>query len=120
MTMTRAIPDANGMALYKALFGKTPRRVGELDRSSLPSPLTYLTEHHVLTARPRGNWTMIRCPAHNGGGERRPSMIVSLVDGHYKCQACGTKGGDIVALHRLLTGMGFREAVVDLGGRIHD
>ena len=63
---------------------------------------------------------MIRCPAHKGGDEKKPSMIVSLEDGHFKCQACGAKGGDIIALHRLFTGHGFLVAVADLGGRFHD
>ena len=32
----------------------------------------------------------------------------------------GVKGGDIVALHRLISGLGFIAAVRDLGGRFHD
>jgi DNA primase len=45
---------------------------------------------------------------------------VSLTDGHFRCHACGVKGGDVIALHRLATGLGFVEAVHDLGGRFHD
>jgi DNA primase len=62
----------------------------------------------------------MRCPVHKGGEEQHKSMLVSLVDGHFKCLACGVKGGDIIALHRLVTGLGFRDAVRDLGGRFHD
>ena len=38
----------------------------------------------------------------------------------FRCHACGVKGGDVIALHRLITGMGFAEAVRDLGGRFHE
>ena len=91
-----------------------------MDRSSLPWPARYLTEQGLLTGKPRGEWASIRCPVHKGGDERNPSMRVSMVDGHYRCHACDAKGGDLVALHRLRTGMGFRDAVADLGGRFHD
>jgi len=47
-------------------------------------------------------------------------MRVSLRDGHFRCHACGAKGGDIIALHRLVTGLGFRDAVRDFGGRFHE
>lgn len=120
MTTTSAKPASNGLEMYEALFGEPSRRRGELDHASLPSPRSYLAERDLLTAQPRGNWTMIRCPAHKGGDERHPSMIVSLMDGHFRCHACGARGGDLVALHRLITGVGFREAVRDLGGRFHE
>ena len=63
---------------------------------------------------------MIRCPVHKGGDEEHASLSISLVDGHFRCHACGATGGDIVALHRLITGKRFREAVADLGARFHD
>jgi hypothetical protein len=110
---------ASGIAHYDRLFGPRARR-GEIDRASLPSPVAYLTERGALTGKPRREWASIRCPAHKGGDERNPSMGVSLIDGHFACHACGAKGGDIIALHRLTTGLGFREAVRDLGGRFHD
>ena len=106
-----------GLAHYARIFGP-PRR--GLDRSSLPSPLAYLTQTGAITRKPRGEWASIRCPSHKGGDEQHASMRVSLVDGHFRCHACGAKGGDIVALHRLVTGSGFREAVQALGGRFHE
>ena len=109
---------APGLDHYRRLFGQPRRRA--LDRESLPSPIRYLSEHGLLTRKPRGEWAEIRCPSHKGGDERNPSMRVSMVDGHYRCHACGAKGGDIVALHRLVAGLGFRDAVADLEGRFHD
>jgi len=114
-------PGALGLDHYQRLFGRPNRQRGEqLDRDSLPSPLTYLTERGALTTKARGEWAQIRCPVHKGGNEHNASLGVSLVDGHFRCHACGAKGGDIIALHRLTTGLGFREAVRDLGGRFHD
>jgi CHC2 zinc finger len=122
----------SGVQFYEALFGRDQlttscRRAGRsslnsnsIDRASLPTPVAYLTSRGALKRRPRGDSVQILCPFHKAGGERHPSMLVSLVDGHFKCMACGAKGGDIVALHRLITGLGFKDAVRDLGGRFHD
>ena len=68
----------------------------------------------------RGEWASIRCPAHKAGAEAHPSLRVALTDGHFRCMACGAKGGDIIALHRLLTGCGFVQAVRELGARPHE
>jgi CHC2-type zinc finger protein len=110
-------PGRDGLAHYQRLFGPKPH---SLDHSSLPAPAHYLAERGLLMRKPRGEWTQIRCPAHKRGDERNPSMSVSLVDGHFRCHACGASGGDVLALHRLVTGLGFRESVVDLGGRFYE
>ena len=68
-------------------------------------------QHGVLKRAPRGEWATICCPAHKGGEEQHPSMRISLIDGHFRCMACGASGGDLIALHRLTTGLGFRDAV---------
>ena len=109
-----------GLEHYRRLFGPPRKHRGDLDRDSLPTPKTYLRERGLLTQRVRGEWTSIRCPVHKAGAEAHPSMRVSMIDGHFLCHACGAKGGDIIALHRLATGLGFREAVHDLGGRFHE
>lgn len=104
-----------GLRRWDALFGRRG-----LDRGSLPTPLRYLSEQGLLTGKPRAEWASIRCPAHKAGAEMHPSLRISLADGHFRCHACGACGGDIVSLHRLVTGKGFRDAVADLGGRFHD
>ena len=92
-----------------------------LDRSSLPSPLSYLASAGLRIGRRSGSWIRTCCPIHKGGDEKHPSMSVHISDGHFRCFSCGIKGGDIVALHRLIhPNLGFREAVADLGGRFHD
>jgi len=111
---------SDGLQIYRRLFARTlgdARRT--LDRQSLPPPLQYLTGHGLLKRKPRGEWAAICCPVHKGGTEKNPSLIISMVDGHFRCMACGASGGDLVALHRLITGVGFLAAVRDLGGRFH-
>jgi hypothetical protein len=112
--------NASGLDHYRRLFTQPTATRGKLDRSTLPAPARYLSEHGLLRGKPRGEWVSIRCPVHKGGDEQHPSMSVSLVDGHFACHACGAKGGDIIALHMLVTGKRFPSAVADLGGRFHD
>ena len=111
----------NGLHLYQRIFS---RKLGaarkSLDRQSLPTPLQYVTGRGLLKGQTRGEWASICCPTHKGGAEKNPSLRVSLIDGHFCCMACGVKGGDVVALHRLITGASFLDAVRDLGGRFHD
>ncbi len=106
---------ARGMRFYQALFG-----ADLIDRSNLPDSGSYLRERGMLSREPRGDWADVICPVHKNGHETHPSLRVSLTDGHYRCLACGVSGGDIIALHRLVTGLKFRDAVLDLGGRFHD
>jgi hypothetical protein len=115
--MTAATNGIDGLRHWRLLFG-AQRAV--LDRGSLPSPVSYLTAQGLLGNRPRSEWVSVRCPAHKSGAETHASLRISLVDGHFKCHACGASGGDILALHRLITGRGFRDAVLELGGRFHD
>jgi hypothetical protein len=110
----------SGLDHYRRLFGPVPRRRGELDRDSLPAPEAYLRERGLLTQRSVRDWASIRCPSHKGGDEDHPSLRISLRDGHFRCHACGASGGDVLGLHRLVAGLGFREAVRDLGARFHD
>ena len=116
-------PDMNnnGLQQYKRIFAKGRNTASRtLDRGSLPNPALYLSHRGLLKRKPRGEWTQIICPSHKGGSEKTPSLSVSLVDGHFRCFACGASGGDIVALHRLITGQKFVEAVRDLGGRFDE
>ena len=111
----------NNSTLYEHIFkNKRSKYKQFLDHDSLPAPLKYLTDRGLLKAKPRGEWAAIFCPVHKGGSEKNPSLNISLVDGHFRCMACGVSGGDVVALHRLITGAGFMAAVHELGGRLND
>ncbi len=91
-----------------------------IDRRSLPLPALYLMQRGLLKRKAGGQWAEICCPSHKGGTERNPSLRVNLIEGHFRCMACGVSGGDILALHRLITGFGFIDAVRDLGGCFHE
>jgi hypothetical protein len=110
--LTTSNPNNTHSARSRKAFSYRP-----LNRDSLPAPTTFLRERGLLTKALRGEWVSITCPVHAGGKESNPSMRVNLVDGHFKCMACGAKGGDIIALNQLFLGVSFGEAVLDLGGR---
>ena len=111
----------NGLQQYKRIFTKERGATRKaLDRGSLPTPAQYLAHRGLLKGKPRGEWAAISCPVHKGGTESNPSLRVSLVDGHFKCMACGASGGDLVALHRIIAGVGFIDAVRELGGRFDE
>lgn len=98
---------------YDRLYGQ--KKV-IFDRSSLPAPINYLFKNGLLKKIPRGEWASIMCPKHKNGTEKNASLRISCIDGHFKCHACGIKGRDILALHQIITGLTFIEAVRDLGG----
>lgn len=85
------------------------------DRGLLPEPTIYLAARGLMAQPARGRWASIKCPSHKNGGESHASLRVSLDDGHFRCMVCGVKGRDILALHRLITGVGFVEAARALG-----
>jgi len=87
----------------------------DFDRGKLPTAVRYLDSRGLLPTERGGTWAAIRCPIHKGGRETNPSLRVSLEDGHFRCMACGVKGGDVLALHRLITGAGFIQAARELG-----
>jgi DNA primase len=111
---------STGLAFYQRVFGPARKQKRVLDRHSLPTPLAYLKKRRLLVRRTRSESGVITCPSHKRGEEVHPSMLVSLIDGHFKCMACGAKGGDIIDLHQLITGLRFEDAVADLGGQFHD
>ncbi len=118
---------SGGLEHYRRLFGQRaqlpiPRfgRYREVDSTSLPTTLQYLSRNGLLIGKPRGGEAQIRCPAHKGGDERHPSMSVRLVDGAFYCHACHVGGRSIVKLHMLRKGQSFGDALRDLGGRLHD
>lgn len=98
----------------------TDRVWPSIDRSSLPAPLSYLANTGLRIGKRSGDWIGVCCPIHKHGAEKNPSMSVNVRSGGFICHSCGVKGGGIVALHMLITGLRFREAFADLGGRFHD
>ena len=94
------LSDFNNPRKYRQVFNK----------SKLPTPIVYYTERNFRLVG-HGNWRRTLCPFHD---DSTPSLSVHIDSGAFKCFACGAKGGDVLAFHRLLNGSSFVEAVTDL------
>lgn len=80
-------------------------------RDLLPTPAEYFKTQGVkLTGG--GEWKNAVCPFHD---DTRPSLRVRLDTGGFRCMVCGAHGGDVLAFHRLRTGLPFKSAARALG-----
>ena len=86
----------------------------QFDRSKLPMPKKVLTDHKV-SYRLNGQWLLVQCPFHKNGQETNYSLSMHLTTGHFCCHACGKKGPDVIAFHRLMKGISYLEALASLG-----
>lgn len=84
---------------------------GRFDRDRLPSAPAYF-ESVGLKLKGCGAWRQALCPFHE---DTRASLQVQYALGAFRCLACGAHGGDVLAFHRLKTGLGFKEAAIQLG-----
>ncbi len=82
-----------------------------LNRTLLPRPAEYY-KAQGLKLTGGGEWKNAVCPFHN---DTRPSLRVRLDTGGFRCMVCGAKGGDVLAFHRMITGLPFILACKDLG-----
>lgn len=81
------------------------------NRRRLPNPAQYF-KSQGLTFRGGGEWKDAVCPFHN---DTKPSLRLRLDTGGFRCMVCGAHGGDVLAFHRLKTGLGFVAAAKALG-----
>ena len=81
------------------------------NRQRLPNPAQYF-KSQGLTLRGGGEWKDAICPFHS---DTSPSLRLRLDTGGFRCMVCGAHGGDVLAFHRLKTGLGFVEAAKALG-----
>lgn len=88
----------------------------DFDRSGMVPPADYLArEGYKFKVSLRARFAAVCCPFHD---DKRPSMVMSLDTGSYRCMACGERGRDLIEFHRQRTGLGFLAAFRDLGGRV--
>jgi hypothetical protein len=81
-----------------------------LIRERLPEPQAYYEGQDLVLAG-KGAWRTTRCVFHGGSD----SMRVNLRSGGFCCMAgCGARGGDVLAYHMAVQGLGFIEAARDL------
>lgn len=87
------------------------------DRNLLPDPVAYFEAQGLTLTGPRSaKWKTTRCDFHGGSD----SLRVNVQTGGWVCMSCAAKGGDTLAFHQALHGMGFVEAARDLGAWIDD
>lgn len=91
--------------------GADPRKNYGFRRSLLPIPAEYF-KSQGLKLSGGGEWKNACCPFHD---DTNPSLRVRLDTGGFRCMVCGAHGGDVLAYHRLITGLPFIRAVKDLG-----
>lgn len=91
-------------------------RHGRFNRALLPTPLTVLSQLGIHPGKPNqsGYWKLC-CPFHKDGKESNPSLNLHHINGHYRCHACGVKGGDILDFYMQITSLGFIDACIALG-----
>jgi DNA primase len=80
-------------------------------RDRLPDPAVYYVTTAGLRLIGRGKWRSALCPFH---ADTHPSLRVNIESGAYRCMACGTHGGDVLAFHRARYGLSFAAAARDL------
>ncbi len=81
------------------------------NRQRLPLPADYFKSQGLKLVG-GGEWKNALCPFH---ADTRPSLRLRLDTGGFRCMVCGAHGGDVLAFHRLKTGLGFVEAAKALG-----
>lgn len=97
---------------------RTPQVKLPFKRNLLPRPAEYYKSEDIkLTGG--GEWKKAHCPFHI---DKKTSLRVRIDSGGFRCRACRRHGGDVLDFHMQLYGMGFVEAVKDLGawGYDHD
>ena len=87
------------------------RPLSHFKRERLPNPTEYF-KSQGLKLSGFGEWKNAICPFHS---DTSPSLRLRLDTGGFRCMACGAHGGDVLAFHRLKTGLGFVEAAKALG-----
>jgi hypothetical protein len=89
---------------------------GRFVKNLLPTPLTVLHRLGFYSGKSnaKGYWKL-PCPFHKDGKERSPSLNLHKNSGHYRCHACGAKGGDILSFYMNVTGKTFIKAAKELG-----
>lgn len=78
-------------------------------RNRLPNACDYYAQQFPnLKTDNQRMWVSVRCCFHD---DTSPSLRINLITGAFRCFACGTKGGDILAFHQQLNGVTFKQAL---------
>lgn len=105
------VAAGSGARQWDQLYGRHSTQRGEFRRDLLPEPSVYFEREGVKLSG-RGAWRDALCPFH---ADTKPSLRVHVGTGAFRCMTCGASGGDVLAFHRRLHGMGFVNAARALG-----
>ena len=86
-------------------------KTSKFRHDQLPPAASYYVRHGVNLIG-RSEWRSAICPFHP---DKHPSLRINLRSGGFRCKVCGAKGGDVLAFHRLRTGLSFVDAAKALG-----
>ena len=84
----------------------------KFDRTLLPTPANYYCKQ-FSNLKIKSESVKVRCCFHKP--DNNPSLLISMIDGHFKCLACGTKGHDVIAFHMQRYHTTFLQAVTFFG-----
>ncbi len=109
-------PTSKPMSSYRKANRSTQFNQGAFNKAALPAPAAVLARMGIKpkAANSAGYW-LIKCPLHKGGEEKNASLSMHLVNGNFRCFACGAHGGDVLAFWMQHTGQSFKQAAQELG-----
>ena len=84
----------------------------DIDQLKRRNPIAEVVRRHGIELRGQGKRLTGRCPFHD---DRTPSFCVYPETESFHCFGCGA-AGDVIDFIRRTEGLGFREAVLRLGG----
>jgi DNA primase len=87
------------------------KRQIKFNRSLLPTPAKYYSQQFP-GLKIKSEWVKVHCCFHE---DNKPSLSISMIDGHFKCHACDAKGCDIISFHQQRYKLGFCHTLKDLG-----
>ncbi len=89
----------------------------KFNRALLPTPSEYYSKQFP-GLKIKLEWVRVKCCFHEP--DNNPSLSISMVNGNFKCFACGAKGCDIIAFHRLRYKLSFIETINFFGAWSHE
>lgn len=106
----RANLGANRNKLQSNSTGNKYKR--KFDRALLPAPALYYRKQFP-GLKTKSETMKVNCCFHKP--DANPSLIISMINGHFKCLACGAKGHDLIAFHMQRYQITFPQAVTYFG-----
>lgn len=102
--------------LRRSLMNTKVKPHEHYNKMLLPTPIAVLQQLGLPFGKANfKGYLKLPCPFHKDGAEKNPSLNLHQINGHYRCHACGVKGGNILAFYMSITGKKFKTAAKELG-----